>query len=107
MRQRLQGVERQLAQVFREFPVSYRRDPATVRATGTENGKGHEWPILVSEPEGRWMGGRVRWTPERRREQAERMKRQHGKLKKLTRHTGLVVKVHRYLAKHGSRRSKS
>lgn len=103
MRQRLQGVERQLAQVFREFPDLFigEAPPQFVRPE-LKNGKGHEWPIIVSETEKVVKGHAARWTPERRREQSERMKKARGKRHpSKMQHTGLVMKVHHYLAKHG------
>lgn len=109
MRQRLQGVERQLAQVFREFPNLFiGAAPPQFLRPELKNGKGHEWPILVTETEGTVKGHAAQWTPERRQQQAERMRKRAKKTGRKgglkggsIRHTGLVVKVHRYLAQHG------
>ena len=104
MRQRLQGIERQLAQVFREFPGLFlgTTPPQFVRPE-LKNGKGHEWPIMVNEPEPP-RKTRSNWTPERRQAQAERMRRRMRKKRggaKAGHPTGLVTKIHAYLAKHG------
>ena len=105
MRQRLLGVERQLAQVFREFPDLFvgGSPPQFVRPE-LKNGKGHEWPIIVSETGEMRRAVKAhtaRWTPERRREQSERMIKRRAKGRKGGANTGLVTQVHRYLAKHG------
>jgi hypothetical protein len=103
MRQRLQDMERYLAQLFREFPQLFMGEtpPQFVRPE-LKNGKGHEWPIMVSETERTVNARKARWTPERRQAQAERMRKRRGKLHpSKMKHTGLVMKVHRYLAKHG------
>jgi uncharacterized protein (DUF927 family) len=100
-------MERQLAQVFREFPQLFlgNAPPLFVRPE-LKNGKGHEWSIVVNEVEKKVVKGHTaRWTPERRQEQAERMKnrfrKKNGKKGGGSKHTGLVTKVHHYLAKHG------
>jgi hypothetical protein len=105
MRQRLYDMERYLAQLFREFPDLFigETPPQFVRPE-LKNGKGHSWPIMVvNETERQVKAHAARWTPERRREQSERMIKRRAKGRKggAMRHIGLVTQVHRYLAKHG------
>jgi hypothetical protein len=108
MRQRLLGVERQLAQAFRDFPGLFIGEtPPQFVKPELKNGNTSDWPIMVTPgtEEARAINAhRARWTPERRAAQAELMRARRGKHSlhgKHKRQIGLVHQVHRYLAKHG------
>lgn len=102
MKEKLWRMERQLAQIHRDFPQLFigEAPPQFVRPE-LKNGSGHEWPITVGPSETQKKIS-ASWTPARRKRQAELLSaRRHLMTRHPKKRGALIGKIRNYLEQRG------